>query len=245
MSSATTPLIRIDHLQKSYGGTDKALDIDSLTIMRGETFGIVGNNGAGKTTLFSLVLDLIRSTAGAVFIDGKQVGKDGEEYKRYTGSYLDESFLIDFLTVSEYWHFVGRLYGLTAADIEARAAVYEPLIGSNAGRDTLIRDLSRGMAKKVGIVAALLPEPRLLILDEPFANLDPGSQMQLKRFLQSVHGRFETTVLLSEHNLNMIFECCDRIAVLRAGGIIAVETTSETSVAALESFFDGTEGEAG
>jgi ABC-2 type transport system ATP-binding protein len=241
MSAATTGIIQIDRLQKSYGPL-KALEIESLTIMRGETFGIVGNNGAGKTTLFSLVLDLIRPTSGAVFVDGKQVGQDGEEYKRYTGSYLDESFLIDFLTVSEYWHFVGRLYGLTAEEIDRRVAVYEPLIASNAGRDSLIRDLSRGMAKKVGIVAALLPEPRLLILDEPFANLDPGSQMHLKRFLQTLHTRFETTVLLSEHNLNLIFECCDRIAVLREGGIIAVETTSETSVPALEAFFEGTEG---
>jgi ABC-2 type transport system ATP-binding protein len=99
------------------------------------------------------------------------------------------------------------------------------------------------MAKKVGVVAALLPEPRLLVLDEPFANLDPGSQLHLKRFLQTVHTRFKTTVLLSEHNLNLIFECCDRIAVLREGRIIAVETTSETSVPALESFFDGPGGE--
>jgi len=239
MNSADSQMIHVHRVQKYYGGTVKALDIESLEIMRGESFGVVGNNGAGKTTLFSLILNLIQPTSGSITLDGHVVGPAGEHYKRYIGSYLDESFLIDFLTAWEYWHFVGRLYGLEPEEIDRRVAKYEPLVGSNAGHDTLIRDLSRGMAKKVGIVAGLLPQPRLLILDEPFANLDPGSQLHLKRLLQSIHSHFETTMLLSEHNLNMIFECCSRIAILQEGRIVAIKNTEETTVKELETFFDG------
>lgn len=229
--------VSVENLRKRYGEQFE-LHVPSLQIAAGETFGLVGNNGAGKTTVLRLMLDLIQADEGAVYIDGSNVaGK--VEWKSHTGSYLDESFLLDFLTADEYFDFVGSVYNLTRDQVatgvgEHRHFFTDAILGQS---NKYIRDLSMGNAKKVGLVAAMMPKPRLLILDEPFANLDPGSQIQLKLMLAQLNMQHGTTLIISSHDLGHVTELCERIAILDAGKIVQDMHTSEETLEQLELFF--------
>lgn len=223
-------------LVKRYG-TTTALDLPSLTIASGSLFGLVGNNGAGKTTFLRLVLDLIEATFGTVCIDGVPV-TDATTWKPRTGAFLDDSFLIDYLTPEEYFAFIGDVYGLRRPQVDAALERYGAFFnGEVLGRGSYIRDLSVGNKKKVGIVAALLPEPGLLLLDEPFANLDPSTQIRLKTLLRRSNAACGTTVVVSSHDLNHVTEVCGRIAVLERGRIVRDIETSPATLADLERYF--------
>lgn len=166
-------MIKATNLSKQYNGVT-VLNIAELEIKQGESFGLVGNNGAGKTTLFRLILDLIEANSGEVLIENRPVARQ-DDWKTFVGSFLDESFLIDFLTPDEYFSFVGKLYGLSEGDIQAFLEKMEDFFnGEITGQKKLIRELSKGNQKKTGIAAALLPNPKILILDEPFTALDPS-----------------------------------------------------------------------
>ena len=232
-----TPHLRIENLQKRYG-THFFLNIPELRIEEGETFGLVGNNGAGKTTFLRLVLDLIRPDEGSIYISGQDVSADAA-WKAHTGSYLDESFLLDFLTPDEYLDFVGSVYGLSRDQVANAVARYRAFFTDSilGQKDRYIRNLSMGNAKKVGLVAALMIEPRLLILDEPFANLDPGSQIQLKLMLAQLNMQHGTTTVISSHDLVHVTEVCQRIAILDAGQIVRDLSTSEETLHELELYF--------
>lgn len=229
--------ITIRHLIKRYGEAF-SLEIPSLRIERGEAVGLVGNNGAGKTTFLRLLLDLIEADAGQVLIDNHDVTSDAS-WKQHVGSYLDESFLIDFLTAQEFLDFVGSTYGCTKQDVEHALASYSSFLapGVLASDAAYLRDLSTGNRKKVGIVAAMLVEPRLLILDEPFANLDPGSQIRLKELLQQLRQQHDTTLLLSSHDLGHVTDVCERIALLDEGAIVRDLQTSDATLRELEAYF--------
>lgn len=229
-------MISVRNLSKSYQ-SKTVLQISGLDIPRGERFGLVGNNGAGKTTLFSLILDLIRPSSGEVLSNGENVATT-EGWKRYTGAYLDENFLIGFLTPEEYFQFVGDLYGMNQADI---ASFLEPFgaffHGEVLGQRKLIRDLSKGNQKKVGIAAALLGNPQLIILDEPFANLDPSSVIRLKQLILNLPP--EKTILISSHDLTHVTEVCQRIVLLEKGEIIRDIRTENNTLQELEAYFAG------
>lgn len=229
--------VEVQDLGKSYGSTF-SLKIPSLRIERGESFGLVGNNGAGKTTFLRLVLDLLQADQGRIAVDGQDVAKS-TSWKGYTGSYLDEGFLLDFLTPSEFFEFVGSVYNLPQGRLEEAIAPYRSFFpnGTLAPDARYIRDLSKGNAKKVGIVAALFVQPRLLILDEPFANLDPGSQIQLKVMLSQMNMLHDTTMIISSHDLIHVTEICNRIAVLEDGRIVRDQSTSEATLQELELYF--------
>ena len=229
--------VEVQDLRKSYGSAF-TLSIPSLRIERGESFGLVGNNGAGKTTFLRLVLDLLKADQGRVTIDGEDVSK-GTSWKSRTGSYLDEGFLLDFLTTSEFFDFVGSVYQMPPGRIDEAVAPYRSFFpnGTLAADARYIRDLSKGNAKKVGIVAAMFVQPRLLILDEPFANLDPGSQIQLKVMLSQMNMLHDTTMIISSHDLIHVTEICSRIAVLEDGQIVRDQSTSEATLQELELYF--------
>lgn len=228
-------MITINNLSKAYQGKT-VLNIPDLRIGRGERFGLVGNNGAGKTTLFSLVLDLIQPTTGEVLSQDKRVDRS-EEWKAYTGSYLDENFLIGFLSPEEYFQFVGSLYGMNDADIRIFLDQFEGLFkGEILGQRKYIRDLSKGNQKKVGIAAALMGDPQVLILDEPFANLDPSSQIRLKQLIKEIIPP-EVTVLISSHDLTHVTEVCGRIVVLEKGQVIRDIKTEIDTLRELEVYF--------
>lgn len=221
--------IKIAGLRKSFG--DKtAVDIGNFTINKGDMLGLVGNNGAGKTTLFRLILDLIKADAGKVIMrpevqDGMEhVEIDpamSEDWKSFTGAYIDEGFLIDFLTPEEYFRFIGKINGLSDKETDERVAGYAHFMhGEILGQKKLIRNFSAGNKQKIGIVSALLNRPQLLILDEPFNFLDPTSQNSLKHILKEYNTQTGATILISSHNLTHTVDISNRIALLENGTII-------------------------
>ncbi|KAA3440393.1 MULTISPECIES: ABC transporter ATP-binding protein [Rufibacter] len=228
-------MIEVRDLQKNYNGVT-VVNIPALTVQKGETIGLVGNNGAGKTTFFRMILDLIRPTKGEVFSKGENV-RATEDWKQYTGSHLDEGFLIDFLTPEEYFAFIGKLNGLTTGDVQAFLDRFRDFFnGEILEQRKYIRDFSKGNQKKVGVAAAVMSDPELLILDEPFANLDPSSQIRLKNLLKDLK-RQGMTLLISSHDLSHVIEVCDRIVLLEKGQVIEDMKTDETTLKQLESYF--------
>ena len=215
----------------------KKINIPGIIIPQGESFGLVGNNGAGKTTFFRLILDLIEATTGEVKIDGKKVMRN-DEWKTITGSFLDEGFLIDFLTTEEYFNFVGKLHNKSEGDIAAFLDSMKDFFNDEIlGNKKLIRDFSKGNQKKIGIAAALIGDPKILILDEPFTALDPSSQIRLKRFLTDLQIKFNMTMLISSHDLNHVTEVCKRIVVLEKGKIVKDLNTNADTLKELEAYF--------
>lgn len=224
------------NLKKIYHGVT-VLDIPSIAINEGEGFGLVGNNGAGKTTFFRLILDLIEASSGEVKIDGEKVSRN-DEWKSKVGSFLDEGFLIDFLTPEEYFAFIAKVYNKSEGDItHFMESMKEFFNGEILGSRKFIRDLSKGNQKKTGIAAALIGEPRVLILDEPFTALDPTSQIRLKRMLNELKTTKKMTMLISSHDLNHVTEVCDRIVVLEKGVVVKDTPTNENTLKELESYF--------
>lgn len=231
-------MIQIENLKKQFGNK-LATDIPALQIGEGELLGIVGNNGAGKTTLFRLALDLLRADEGRVLIGGTDVSRS-EAWKQTTGAFIDEGFLIDYLTPEEYFLFVGRTYKLDKEEIERRLRSFERLMnGEIVGQRKLIRDYSAGNKQKIGIIAAMLHHPSLLILDEPFNFLDPTSQSVTKHLLSDYCKQHNATVLLSSHNLTHITDICPRILLLEEGRIIRDIPNSDNSAnEELQNYFD-------
>lgn len=231
-------MITASNLTKVYNGTS-VLNIPLLEIPKGQSFGLVGNNGAGKTTFFSLLLDLIQPTTGNVFNNEITVS-ESEEWKPFTASFIDESFLIGYLTPEEYFNFVGELRNQNKADVASFLEQFEDLFnGEILGRRKYLRDLSKGNQKKVGIVAALIGNPEVIILDEPFANLDPTTQIRLKALIRELSENPEVTILISSHDLIHVTEVCERIVVLDKGEIVNDIKTSEATLKELEQYFAG------
>jgi ABC-2 type transport system ATP-binding protein len=229
--------LEVQNLVKRYGDAF-TLSIPELIVEDGATLGLVGNNGAGKTTFLRLALDLLEADDGGVFLGGDRVDQS-TRWKKRTSAHLDDAFLIDFLTPDEFLAFVGSTYDLSAGEVDARAAPFHTFFSDDVlGQEArYIRDLSTGNAKKVGVVAALLPRPDLLILDEPFANLDPRSQIQLKDVLAQQRAEHGTTMLISSHDLLHVTDVCQRITVLDDGRIARDEPTTEGTLQDLETYF--------
>ncbi|MGC1517018.1 MAG: ABC transporter ATP-binding protein [Maribacter sp.] len=231
-------MITIDNLTKKYGG-QTVLNIAELSIPAGQSFGLVGNNGAGKTTLFSLLLDLIQPTSGHIITNGVQVNTS-EAWKPFTSSFIDETFLIGYLTPEEYFYFIGDLRDQNKADVDALLATYQDFFhGEILGQRKYLRDLSKGNQKKAGIVASFIGNPKVVILDEPFANLDPTTQIRLKQIIKELAEKDEVTVLVSSHDLIHVTEVCERIVVLNKGEVVKDIQTSTETLKELEVFFAG------
>jgi len=229
-------MIQVTELSKKYGGVT-VLDIASLEIPKGQAFGLVGNNGAGKTTFFNLLLDLIKPTTGQILNNQIQVNTS-EQWKPFTAAFIDESFLIGYLTAEEYFYFIGELRGLNKADIDAFLVQFEEIFNDEIiGKKKYLRDLSKGNQKKVGIIAALIGSPEVIILDEPFANLDPTTQIRLKKMLKELTVSTNPTLLISSHDLGHVTEVCERIVVLNKGEIVKDIKTSEETLKELELYF--------
>jgi len=229
-------MIQVNQLSKSYNG-NKVLHINNLDIKKGESFGLVGNNGAGKTTFFSLLLDLIQPTTGHIKNSGFQVN-ESEDWKPLTAAFLDETFLIGYLTPEEYFYFIGDLRGQNKADVDALLAKHTEFFnGEILNSKKYIRDFSKGNQKKVGIIATLIGNPEVIILDEPFANLDPTTQFRLKKIIKDLASDPNVTILVSSHDLQHTVEVSDRIVALHKGEVVKDIQTSSETLAELETFF--------
>lgn len=229
-------MIDVKGLIKQYKGVT-VVNIPEISICKGESFGLVGNNGAGKTTFFRMILDLVRPTEGEVLSKGVDVRKT-EDWKYYTGSFLDESFLIDYLTPDEYFEFVASLHDYSSGDLKEFLAQFEALFNDEIiGKSKYIRDLSKGNQKKVGIAAALMGRPEIILLDEPFANLDPTTQIRLKNLLKDWKDNQQLTMLISSHDLNHVTEVCERIVLLEKGELKQDIKTSSSTLKDLEEYF--------
>ncbi|CEN47288.1 ABC transporter-like protein [Capnocytophaga canis] len=229
-------MIQVHNLSKTYNGIT-VLNIPELTINKGESFGLVGNNGAGKTTFFNLLLDLIEPSTGSITNRGIQVNLN-EEWKPFTTAFIDESFLIGYLTPEEYFYFVGELRGQNKADVNDFLTQYKEFFNDEIlGSRKYLRDLSKGNQKKVGIIAALIGNPEVVILDEPFANLDPTTQIRLKRIIKELSENKNITTLISSHDLLHTVEVTSRIVALNKGIVVKDIQTSDQTLKELENFF--------
>lgn len=229
-------MIQVNQLSKIYNGTT-VLNIANLEIPKGQSFGLVGNNGAGKTTFFSLLLDLIQPSTGTIINNEIQVNTS-ENWKPFTAAFLDESFLIGYLTAEEYFYFIGDIRGQNKADVNALLQKHEEFFnGEILQNKKYLRDLSKGNQKKVGIIATLIGNPEVIILDEPFANLDPTTVSRLKKIIKELAENPAITVLVSSHDLQHTVEVCDRIVALNKGEIVKDIKTSTETLKELEAFF--------
>ena len=231
-------MIQINNLQKKFG-EKTAVNIDNYIINQGDMLGLVGNNGAGKTTLFRLILDLLRADRGNVTIKDIDVCKS-EDWKNFTGAFIDDGFLIDYLTPEEYFHFIGKMYGLKKEEVDERIAPFERFMnGEVMGQKKFIRNISAGNKQKIGIISAMLHHPQLLILDEPFNFLDPSSQSIIKQLLKKYNEEHGATVIISSHNLNHTVDVCPRIALLEHGVIIRdIQNENNSAEKELEAYFN-------
>ena len=212
-------MIIIDKLKKNFG-EKIAVDIEHYEINQGDMLGLVGNNGAGNTTIFRIMLDLLKADDGKVIINDIDVSQS-EDWKSITGAFIDDGFLIDYLTPEEYFYFIGKMYGLKKEEVDERLIPFERFMsGEVIGHKKLIRNYSAGNKQKIGIISAMLHYPQLLILDEPFNFLDPSSQSIIKHLLKKYNEEHQATVIISSHNLNHTVDVCPRIALLEHGVII-------------------------
>ena len=231
-------MITLKNITKKYS-KQTVLDIIALDIPVGQTFGLVGNNGAGKTTMFSCLLDLIKPTTGNVLNNGVEVASS-EKWKSFTSAFLDDTFLIGYLMPEEYFYFIGELRGLKKKEVDEFINQFEDFFhGEILGGKKYLRDLSKGNQKKAGVVAALLGEPKVIVLDEPFANLDPSTQIRLKQILKNLSKNKETTILVSSHDIQDVTEVCERIVLLEKGKAIKDIVTSPKTLNELEAYFRG------
>ena len=231
-------MINVQNLTKKYGNKT-VLNMEHLDIPKGQSFGLVGNNGAGKTTFFSILLDLVQPTTGKIISNEVDVN-NSEAWKPFTSAFIDESFLIGYLTPEEYFYFIGELRGQNKADVHSLLSQFEDFFhGEILGQKKYLRDLSKGNQKKVGIVASFIGKPEIIVLDEPFANLDPTTQIRLKSIVRDLASNQDVTVLISSHDLMHVTEVCERIVVLEKGDIVKDIETSEETLRELENFFSG------
>lgn len=229
-------MIQIQQLIKAYN-KEIVLNIPDLTIEKGEIFGLVGNNGAGKTTMFNLILDLIVASKGQVLSKGIVV-RESEDWKDFTGAFIDETFLIGYLTAEEYFNFIGGLRKMSKNDIQEFLQTYQDFFnGEILGKKKFLRDFSKGNQKKAGIVAALMGKPEVVVLDEPFANLDPSSQYKLRKLIKDFALRNGTTFLISDHTLDNIADVSTRLIILEKGKIVRDVLKTETTLQEVEAFF--------
>ena len=227
------------HVQQALKQFDEkvALDIPDLEIKTGECVGIVGNNGAGKTTLFRAMLDLLPLDSGQITLDGRAVAQS-DHWKGVLNPFIDESFLIGFLHPLEYLEFIGKTVGVDKTEVSKYLTAQEDLVNEDilSGRK-LIRDLSTGSKVRVGLLAALLGDPKYILLDEPFAHLDPTTQARLRRVIKQHHATGRT-IILSSHNLQNVMEVCTRVILIEQGKVIADQKVDEMAHSELQAYFE-------
>jgi ABC-2 type transport system ATP-binding protein len=221
----TQTLIEVRNLVKKFG-EKAAVDDVSLDVFGGEIFGFLGPNGAGKTTTIKAIVGLLRPTSGSVRVAGHDVQLDPIPAKAASGYVPDEPNLYAKLTARELLQFVGDLYGVEAAQVARRSDELLRLFDLTAAADDTVDSYSHGMRQKASLAAALVHDPRVLVLDEPTVGLDPKSARLIKDILRQLADR-GAAVFLSTHILEIAERMCDRIGIINQGRLIAAGTMDE------------------
>ncbi len=211
--------VEAEGVSKSFGSVTALVEV-TLKVRRGCLFGLVGPNGAGKTTMIHILAGLLRPTRGSARVLGFDVTAQALEVKRRLGVVFDEPALYDHLTPQEFLRFVGEAYGLSRREIRLRTARLFELLTLEEKADALCRELSHGMRRKLELAAALLHEPRVLLLDEPLSGIDPIDAAVVKEVLR-VQAKRGVTVILSSHVLDVLEPLCDEVGVLHRGRLVA------------------------
>jgi ABC-2 type transport system ATP-binding protein len=221
----TQTLIEVRNLVKTFG-EKAAVDDVSLDVFGGEIFGFLGPNGAGKTTTIKAIVGLLRPTSGSVRVAGHDVQQDPIPAKAASGYVPDEPNLYAKLTARELLQFVGDLYGVEAAQVARRSDELLRQFDLTAAADDTVDSYSHGMRQKASLAAALVHDPRVLVLDEPTVGLDPKSARLIKDILRQLADR-GAAVFLSTHILEIAERMCDRIGIINQGRLIAAGTMDE------------------
>lgn len=213
-------MIKLEHLHKVYGRTEAVKDLN-FEVGGGELFGFIGPNGAGKTTTIKMMTGLLAPTRGRVLINGIDMALNPQQAKQLIGFIPDRPYLYEKLTGREFLSFIGDLYGLPSAESHRRAEKWLATFGLGEWGHELVEAYSHGMKQRLIMSAALLHEPRVLVVDEPMVGLDPSAIVQVKKLFRrlTVAG---TTIFMSTHTLQVAEDLCDRIGVLHQGRLIAM-----------------------
>ena len=220
------PILEIRHYSKSYAEGKKAADDVSLTVEAGDIYGFIGHNGAGKSTTIRAVVGVLDFTEGEILIDGHSVKDDPMGCKRITAYIPDNPDLYENLTGIQYLNFIADVFEIGAAEREERIKKYADLFEITEALGDLISSYSHGMKQKVAIISALIHDPKLLVLDEPFVGLDPKATFQLKGIMHEMCEK-GTAVFFSTHVLDVAEKLCNKVAIIRKGKIIAAGTMEE------------------
>lgn len=235
-------MLNIEHLTKTYG-EKKAVDDLSLHIAPGEIYGFIGHNGAGKTTTIKACCGILQSDSGEVYIDGVSVKENPIAAKAKLAYIPDNPDLYEFMTGIQFLNFIGDVFGVSAEDRQARIRKYADLFELTNDLAQPISAYSHGMKQKLAVISALLHEPKLLIMDEPFVGLDPKASHILKELMRELCEN-GGAIFFSTHVLEVAEKLCDKVAIIKGGKLIKSGTMEEVKGdASLENVFLELEGE--
>lgn len=219
-------MLEIKNYSKTYGEGRKAADNVSLTVESGDIYGFIGHNGAGKSTTIRAVVGVLDFTEGEIFIDGHSVKNEPMECKKVTAYIPDNPDLYENLTGIQYLNFVADVFDISAAEREERIKKYADMFEITDSLGDMISSYSHGMKQKVAIISALIHEPKLMVLDEPFVGLDPKASFTLKEIMREMC-RNGSAIFFSTHVLDVAEKLCNKVAIIRKGRIIATGTMEE------------------
>ncbi|MFQ8705142.1 MAG: ABC transporter ATP-binding protein [Thomasclavelia sp.] len=218
-------MLRIENLTKSYG-SKKAVDDLSLHIESGHIYGFIGHNGAGKTTTLKSVAGIMEFDQGNIYIDGKSIKDDPLACKSIMAYIPDNPDLYEYLTGVKYLNFIGDVYGVSQSERESRIKKYGDMFELTDSLGEPISAYSHGMKQKLAVISALIHEPKLIIMDEPFVGLDPKASHLLKGLMRDLCDR-GGAIFFSTHVLEVAEKLCDKIAIIKAGKLVVSGNTQE------------------
>ena len=219
-------MLKINNFSKSYGGDTKAADNVTLHVEPGDIYGFIGHNGAGKSTTIRAVVGVLDFTEGEITIDGHSVKTEPMECKKVTAYIPDNPDLYENLTGIQYLCFIADVFDIGEMEREERISKYAGIFEITDSLGDLISSYSHGMKQKLAIISALIHEPKLLVLDEPFVGLDPKATFVLKEIMHEMCDK-GTAVFFSTHVLDVAEKLCNKVAIIKKGKIIATGTMEE------------------
>ena len=239
-AESTAPVLNVQHFTKKYGSKVAVNDL-TLDVLPGDIYGFIGHNGAGKTTLIKCIVGAQPFEGGEIYVDGKNVVNDPIATKQLIAYVPDNPDIYEFMSGIKYLNYVADIFGVPAQDRVERITVLANRLGITDSLANPISSFSHGMKQKLVLVSALLHEPKLLVLDEPFVGLDPAASFELKKMLHELASR-GSAVFFSSHVLEVVEKLCNKIAIIREGKLLAAGETEEIrGNSSLEEVFLGME----